>query len=403
MLYSRTSGSLRAVRAVRIQSSRIRRPYPRFQSTISSSSSSTGGSNHALIGGIAGGSVALIGGYAWYYFSGAKTLVNTAHETKQYFQTAQKKLTENAPAPNEALKWLRQVSTYYAGFVPGASGMVDTAFNDLDTIHEKHRDEADKIIQDAYNELKQVSNQGLTFAAASQAWEILQKHLAKLGELAGDATEDILNNHPELKKKVGGNLDQLKKMGEQYGPEAKKQVDETWDQIKDITKTGFSGDTVEKVRKLVQDKVEQVQKLGDEAWKKAMEQAKPYLDKNPKIKEVVEENASALKKGNFGQLYEKVKSAADSGSTEDLEKYIKDAAGKAKESGAGGFDQLLKSIPGGDQFIPKIQHLQELAEKHGGEAKKLFDETVQEITQVLSKKADRAKELAKDAEKEGSN
>ena len=65
----------------------------------------------------------------------------------------------------------------------------------------------------------------MSLEAAQQAWEILQKHLKRIGELAGDSAQEIIDNHPTLKKQVGGNLDQLKQLGDNYGPEAKKQVD----------------------------------------------------------------------------------------------------------------------------------------------------------------------------------
>jgi hypothetical protein len=353
-----------------------------------------------LIGGIAGGTVSLIGCYTWYYVSGAKSFMDTAHETKQYFQTAQKRFIDKAPQPNEASRWLRQVSMHYAGFIPGATEVVETALNDLDTIHDKHRDEVDRIIQDIYNDLKQVSTQGMTIAAAGKAWEVLQKHMERLGQLTSDATGDMLQNHPELKEKVGGNLDQLKQMGEQYGPEAKKQVDETWEQIKDIMKQDSNSDMVENIHKLVQKNVARVQKLGDEAFQKALEKSKPYLDKNPQVKDLVEENAGALKQGNFEQLYEKVKSATESGNMEDLEKFVKDAANKVKKGNAGGFDQILKNILGSNQVLPDLQSLQEIAEKYGGEAKTLLDETIQEVSEILSKKADQAKELAKERAKD---
>ena len=83
--------------------------------------------------------------YGWYHFSGAKTFVNTAHAAKSKVDTAFKKSTENAPAPNEALQWLRQTATSYAAFVPGAKSYVDSAFDDLDAIHKKHGSEVDKI------------------------------------------------------------------------------------------------------------------------------------------------------------------------------------------------------------------------------------------------------------------
>jgi len=130
-----------------------------------------------------------------------------------------------------------------------------------------------------------------------------------------------------------------------------------------------------------------------------MEKAKPYLDKNPKVKEIIEDNTSALKQGNFQELYEKIKSAVESGSTDELEKYVKDAANKTKQSAGGGLDQYLKMVPGGDQVVSKLGQLQELAQKKGPEAQKLLEETMKEVGDVLSRKSEEAKKLANEAKK----
>ncbi|SLM33626.1 hypothetical protein MPH_05245 [Lasallia pustulata] len=396
MLASRT-----AVRATRVLRARSILRNARFEST---SSSSTGGSSFfpALIGGAAGGAVTFLGGYTWYHFSGVKTFVNAMHETKSYFDQAKQQMKDAAPEPNEALNWLRQTATSYAAFIPGAKGYIDTAFDDLDAIRNKHGDEVDKIVRDAYTELKTVTQEnGMSMETAQKVWDIMQKHLKKIGELAGDAAQDILNNHPELKEKVGGNLDQLKQMGDKYGPEAKKQVDKTWEQISDIIKGGVSMETAAKIRKVVQEKMEMVQKMGDEAWKKGMEQAKPYLDKSPKVKELIEKNADSLKQGNVGELYQKVKEAVESGDTGSIESYIKSATDKVKQSaGSGGLEQYFKMIPGGDKILPKISQLQEIAQKHGEEAEKIVKEAVEEIQQVLQRKGDEAQKLADKAKKE---
>lgn len=396
MLASRT-----AVRATRVLRVRSTLRNARYEST---STSSAGGSSFspALIGGVAGGAITFLGGYTWYHFSGVKTFVNTMHETKSYFDKATKQLKEATPEPNEALKWLRQTATSYAAFIPGASGYVNSAFDDLDAIRNKHGEEVDKIVKEAYTELKAVTQEkGMSIETAQKAWDILQKHLKKIGELAGDAAQDILNNHPELKEKVGGNLDQLKQMGDKYGPEAKKQVDKTWEQISDIIKGGVSMETGNKIRKVVQEKMEMVQKMGDEAWKKGMEQAKPYLEKSPKVKELIEKNADSLKKGNVGELYQKVKEAVESGDTGSIESYIKSATDKAKQgAGKGGLEQYFNMIPGGDKIIPKISQLQEIAQKHGEEAEKIAKEAIEEIQQVLQRKGDEAQKLAEKAQKE---
>src|ERR1700761_4629935 len=122
------------------------RPQVRFQSTTSPSPPTSG----ALTGAVAGGATAFVLGYGWYWYSGTRSIVTSAQQAQQYMQSTQEKFKtqfqEKTPSPNEALRWLRQVSTYYAGFLPGASGFVNTTFDDLDTIRNKHGEEVDKII-----------------------------------------------------------------------------------------------------------------------------------------------------------------------------------------------------------------------------------------------------------------
>ncbi|KAF1984440.1 hypothetical protein K402DRAFT_447708 [Aulographum hederae CBS 113979] len=387
---------LRSTRALRRQPM-LRPRNARFQST---SKQSEGSFHPSLVGGLAGGLVAIAGGYAWYHFSGAKTIVRAAKSSKDYFSKASQKLQDNAPEPSEALQWLRQTAGSYASFIPGARGYIDVIFDDLEAIRRKHKDEVDSIVKEAYAELKDISKKGVSPETASESWDTLQTHMQRILELAGDAAEDIMNNHPDLKKQVGGNLDQLKQMGEKYGPEAKKQVDETWGQISDIIKSGVSADSAMKIKKLIQQKLEVVREMGDEAWKKGMEQAKPYLDESPKVKELVEKNAENLKTGDFSELYNKIKDAAESGKTDDLEQYVKNAADSAKRSGFKGLNKYLDQIPGGSEILPKLSELSTIANKHGKEAENLFKDTVNEISKVLSKKSEQAKKIAEKAEKE---
>lgn len=356
-----------------------------------------------------GGALVFLAGYGYYHFSGAKTLVNTAHETKAKFDMVSRKFKEAAPEPNEALRWLRKTATSYAAFIPGAKGYVDTAFDDLDTIRNKHGDEVDRIVGQAYSELKDVTQEkGMSLETATAAWAIIQKHMQRIGDLAADSAQEIMNNHPALKDKVGGNLDQLKALGDKYGPEAKKEVDKTWEQIRDIVKTGVGLESANKIRAVVQEKMELVRKMGDEAYAKGMEQAKPYLDKNPKIKELVEKNTDALKQGNVRELYEKIKQAVESGDLGGLEDYVKGAADKVKQKagsggagGGGGVEQYLKMIPGGEKIVPKMSQLQSLAQEHGEEAEKIVKDAFEEIQDVLQRKVGEAQKLAEKAKKSG--
>ncbi|KAF1846546.1 uncharacterized protein K460DRAFT_367297 [Cucurbitaria berberidis CBS 394.84] len=382
--------------AGRVANPRFRAQQPRFQSTATAGNAGAG--SHAAIGAASGATAALVVGYIFYRQSGARDLVVATKTTKDYVNSATQKIKEQTPEPNEALAWLRNAAQSYAAFIPGAKSYVDSAFDDLDAIREKHGDEVDKIVREAYDEMRKVLSKGdVSLVTAHQTWDVLTKHLSRVAELAGDASQQILDNHPALKDKVGGNIDLLKEYGDKYGPEAKEEVDRTWKQISDIVKTGVSAANIEKIKSVVQEKVDKLKKLGDEAWDKGMEQAKPYLDKNPEVKKLVEQNADALKGGNVQELYERVKSAVEKGDAGDLEKYVKSAANKAKESGLGDYEQYLKKIPGGDQILPKLSQLQEVAQKHGDEAQKLLKDAVAEIGEVLKKKGDEAEELAKKA------
>lgn len=129
------------------------------------------------------------------------------------------------------------------------------------------------------------------------------------------------------------------------------------------------------------------------------EQAKPYLDNSPKVKELVEKNASELKEGNVNELYGKIKEAVSSGNTENLENYIKSTADKAKQagSGGGGLESYLKMVPGGSEILPKLSQLQQIAQDHGEEAEKIAKSTFEEIQAVLQRKVGEAQDLAKNA------
>lgn len=405
MLPAAPRTAFRSTRALRIrQPVRFnQRQNVRFQST---EAAKQGGSNGALFGGLAGGSAALLIGFGFYHFSGARSVVNSIHSAKSTANDAFAKTTQYAPEPGQAVQWLKETVTSYTRFIPGASTYVDRAFDDLEKIRARHEGEVDEIVQETYYELKNVTKSGFTAESASQAWEVISATFVRIGQLAGDAFEDIIENHPQLKEKIGGQYSQLKQMGEQYGPEAKKQVDETWNEIQNILKSGFSMDSFSKIQKLVQDKSQQIQKYGDQAWQKGIEQAKPLLDKSPQLKELVESNKEKLLKGDLSQLWQKLQEAGKSGDSNDLTKFVKEQVSKASQSASSssgsssGIEQLLSMIPGGSDVGSTLQQLQEIGQKHGKEAEGLVMSAVDEIKKVLSSKMEEAQKLKDKAEKD---
>ena len=397
-MLGRTSGP--AVRSARQQlQSKARFINSRFQSTASNAAST--GSNPALIGGLAGGTIAFLTGYTWYHFSGAKALVNTSKQTQAYIDQAKQTIAQKTPEPNEAFLWLRDTVKSYAVFIPGARGYIDTAFDDLDKIRNDHGKEFDEVVKNAYTELNDLlKKEELNIDSASRALGVLQKHVKQLFDLAGDAAENVFDNHPQLKEKVGGSLNQLKEMGDAYGPQAKEEINRTWQQISSIVQRGTSTESAGEIKNLIQEKKAKLEKLGDETWQKGFEESQQYLDKSPKLKQMVEDNADTLKKGNSKDLWVLVKESASSEKIEDVEKYIKEKVGQAKKSDLRDLDKWLDMVPGGSSVIPQLQSLQAIVQNRGSEAENVLKETVEEIQNVLKKRKEQVEKIAEEGKEE---
>lgn len=419
MLPARTLTCAAAARSSMRAARSSSRQQARFQSTATSSSSSAGTSPYVAgaVGGlIAGGT--LYGAYLMTP-SGkmARSINKGTKEAAQKYQQAAAKLQEATPTTDETVSYLKDLCYSYVGWFPGGRQYVDTAFNDLEKVRRNHKDEADEILSEALKQFKDVSKAGLSLEAARRGLEVLADVAKKVAALGTDAAGDILENHPQVKEKFGGSIDTLKTMGEQYGPEAKKQVDETWKQLSEVVAGGLSAENLNKARQLLQDKTEQVRKLGDTAWQKGLEEAKPYLDKSPAVKKLVQDNADALRQGNAKELFDRARKAVDSGDSGDLEGYVKKAVdtakGKAKAKGnstkqeegegEGGLtqylDQMLPAGGSGD-IVPKLLQLKEVADHHTDESEKLVRETMDELKKVLESKSERAKKILNKAKQE---
>lgn len=382
----------------------------RCQSTTSSAApSGTSPYVAGAVGGLVAGG-ALYGAYLMTP-SGkmARSINKGTKEAAKKYQQAATKLQESTPTTDEAVNYIKDLCYSYVGWFPGGKQYVDTAFNDLEKVRRNHKEEADEILNEAYQRFKGVSKGGLSLETVRRGLEVLADVGKKVASLGADSAADILDNHPQVKEKFGGSIDTLKSMGEQYGPEAKKQVEETWKQLSEVVAGGLTAANLDKARKLIQEKTEQLRKFGDEAWKKGLEEAKPYLDKSPAVKKLVEENADALKQGNAKELFNKARKAVESGQTGDLEGYVKNAVDKAKSKGSqnsslipGGLEQYLDQIPSGGEILPKLQQLKEVAEKHTDESEKLVRETVEELKKVLESKSEKAKKILDKAKQEAS-
>ncbi|KAM7188575.1 hypothetical protein V8F33_010540 [Rhypophila sp. PSN 637] len=414
MLASRTftRSAPRAARAA--PKPRVQR---RFQSTASSTNAAPESSHltSGIIGGVIGAGL-LYG--AFLMTPSGKAIRNINKVTKEAnakYQEAVSTLKAKTPNTDEAISNIKQFCYSYVGWIPGGRQYVDTAFKDLESVREANREETDKLVNDAYRKFQDIAKSGLSIEALTKTYDALKDLSQQLARMAGKSVDQILDNHPELKEQFGGSVEQLKQMGEQYGPEAKKMVDDTWNQLGAVMAGGFSAANVNKIRKLIEEKSQQLRKFGDQAWDKGMEQAKPYFDKNPKLKELIMDNQKALKDGNVATLFNRVKSAAESGDLGSLQEYVKSTVDKAKKSasssssmtgsmiGGGGAFASLAQFMGGQQANSLKEHISVLSkviEEHASEGEDLLKETRDELKKLLEDKAKKAQKIVEKAEKQ---
>ncbi|KAF8250980.1 hypothetical protein K440DRAFT_616622 [Wilcoxina mikolae CBS 423.85] len=372
-----------------------------------------------MAAGVAGGLVTLAGGYTWYHFSGTKKVVQTARSTLDKIETAKTTITTSTPNRNEIVSFLRSNFGPYLSFIPGATA----TFDELDSLAESHGDELNNVLSEAYNDLKATLEKGgFDAPTAKKIGEIAKRLGEQLKELGKDMGQKVLNDNPKLKEQIGGGMDKLKELGDAYGPEAKKVVDETYKEVEELFQQGVSPQGIYKATQVVQEKTQQVKDLGrkaaEKAWEKGTQEAQQYLDKVPQVKKVVEENMDSIKAMALGgglstsmipQVFQKVKEAATSQgdskeNVEKLKKYFEDLSQQGK-SKMGDFqnsdtwqmvEKYIKSIPGGEEALkdtPSLNELISLSKKKGPEAEKLAKETVQEISEVLKKRIQQAKDL----------
>ncbi|KAI0769674.1 hypothetical protein BD413DRAFT_476947 [Trametes elegans] len=410
-----------------------RRTIQRFQSTTSGSQGSAFGASHVAAG-VAGGAVVLLGGYTWYRVSGVKKAVDTSRAASDYYQQTKAAIAEKAPKnPNEALDYLRGVAREYLVVIPGARPHVDAVFDTIDELRESHGDDVNRIVGDGYEEVRvivQDAGSGLDVATALKVFDVLRKRsgeLQELGQKAGkDAFGTLSQKYPQLSEKLGGGYDELRRLAEAKGPEAKKLYDETRTQIQEIFSKGFSQEGIDQARELIQSKTSQVRKIAQssaqDAWNQALKEAGPYLDKVPEIKQLLTENqdkfiaagAATLTGGSSStqEIFKRIKESAQGDNAKNKEKvkelrdFVQKKAEEAEEQGSArlerGWESLqdwIRTMPGGEDAlkrVPDVKVFVKVSQDRREDAKKLAQETYEAVLEVLEEKGKKAKQLADD-------
>jgi len=220
---------------------RAARNTRRYQSTQAGGASGGADSSHfasGVAGGVAGAGL-LYGIYLMTPTGKMARKINaTAREADKKYQQVAATIKEKTPTTDQAIDNVKQFCYSYVVWVPGGRQYVDTAFNDLAAIRESHSDEVDKIVSETYGEFQGIARTGLSLESATKAYDALANLAKKIADLSVSAADQILERHPQLNDNVGEPIRQLKEMGAQYGPDAKKVVDETWSQVNDVLPAG---------------------------------------------------------------------------------------------------------------------------------------------------------------------
>lgn len=178
-------------------------------------------------------------GYAWYHFSGVKNTVDTAVALKNRFFSTQKSVAESASKQsNVAIEYLRKTTKAYVGFLPGASPVVDTVFDTLDEVHDKHREEVDKIVAEGYDELQGVireSDGAPNLLTGTRVLGVIKKigvALAGVGRRAGQSAFITLKErHPLIADQLESGYQVLLELAMRSGPEGARIFEETMQQV----------------------------------------------------------------------------------------------------------------------------------------------------------------------------
>ncbi|KAF8475515.1 hypothetical protein BDZ91DRAFT_778668 [Kalaharituber pfeilii] len=435
----------------------------RYQSSGSHGSSSTSSidpTQTPFMAGVAGGLLVLTGGYIWYHVSGTASTLKAIKSKMDILDKAKSTIQNTVPSPpspGAALNFIRSAANSYSGLLPaGTKEKMDNAFDMIDDIANGPKaKEINQLVQETYTELRGIfSEGGFDAETANRVRRVLEEKGKALKRLAGDAGQQILDTNPklaEILRRTGageGALGEVAKAAKEAGPEAGNVLEDLYAQLNELLgKEGGTTDPAKlyKAASLIQSKSEEIRRIGrnaterawDEAYSELMSQEGGLLDMLPEdVRTFLEDNVEGLKRaafmgGGVGGVYEIVgmlRQYAGHGSGGDLKEYIEK---KVKEAGVesgkkatetmgqvgsrGGTmswdsslkqtEEYLRSIPGGQQLLETIPGgagvFVELARNKRPEAKRLVEETVGELAEVLRRRMEEARRMARDIGEEG--
>ncbi|KAG6886269.1 hypothetical protein C0993_006679 [Termitomyces sp. T159_Od127] len=170
-----------------------------------------------LFAGVLGGSLVLVGGYTWYYFSPLRPIVETTPRVQQNFK-------DNIQG--HAIETLRTTVKSIVAVVPLAGTVVDAAFDALENILEQHQEEIGQMATKALQEVQRLAESGTdrtqTALAVMESMKVffgeIQALYAKAGTTVGPSLEKAYAEISGFAKRVGPEVKQEidRRMAEAY-------------------------------------------------------------------------------------------------------------------------------------------------------------------------------------------
>ncbi|KAI1796422.1 hypothetical protein LXA43DRAFT_987579 [Ganoderma leucocontextum] len=387
-----------------------------------------------LAAGVAGGTVVLLGGYTWYHFSDAKKVVDSYDIAAKYYEQTKHAFVDNAPKdPSAAFNQLRNFAQSYLIIIPGARPHVDAAFDTIDELRDEHGNEVDRIVGDGYEEVRIIIRDAdsIDTPTAMRVLDVLRRRSAELEELGrrvgSGAFESLARKYPQVSENLGVGYEEFKRLAQAKGPEAKKVFDDASKQIREIFRQGFSQDSLNQARELIQSKTYEVRRIAQassqEAWDRSIRESSPYLNKLPEIRQILSNNASNFVSAGAAsfsevtsgteELFSRLKDAAQTdilkneNKMKELRDHVLQKAREAEEERSRQFErgwrslqEWIRSMPGGDEALQRLPDMRVFVQVSGDGrdgAKGLAKETYEEILRVLEEKGKKAKQLSEEA------
>ncbi|GAA5902699.1 hypothetical protein JCM8208_007044 [Rhodotorula glutinis] len=389
-----------------------------------------------LVSGLLGGGVVLGGLYAYYSYSGAKDVVDTARSVSGSAKAAKDKVADLSPSSaKEALGLAKSVAKSYAAAIPGGAVVIDQGFDRLESFLDEHGEKAAQVVKETYADISEAAKGGKD--AQDKILKALTSAADKVQKLVGEEAEQgwakLGEKYPELQKTLGDQGVEFKKLADKHGPEAQRLTSDFYQQsVAIVSKGGLNAETYEAVKKLLTEKKNELSKFsvkaGQDAWNASANAAAPVLDKMPDVKEALDKNLSKIE-GYVGEdrikivkeLYAELEKIGKSNkSVEDKTKAAKDLVqdklGDSSQFKALGLDKVtdlagegrkwLDSVVPGMSGLTKVfedadlKALRDLASKRGDDAQQILEETYGEIKEILKKQSEKAAKVAGETKEE---